>query len=112
MPKQLRPLFTIILTHCEPSDPLPLWTAHKNVLCEDYARRMSQAEQATIAVIDAVIRQCGKSLVDYNLPALDQLPADEDDDFMLQAGQALQVTNVQNGLQQDARIFYRTCRYS
>ena len=61
----------------------------------------------------------------YNLPALDQVPADEDDDFMLQAGQALQVrpqlnpdqlhvadtvisavTNVQNGLEQDARISY------
>ena len=127
MPKQLRQLFAIILTHCEPSDPLSLWTAHKDVLCEDYARRMSQAqaEQATLAVIDAVIRQCGKSLADYNLPALDQLPADEDDDFMLQAGQALQVrpqlnpdqlhvadtvisavTNVQNGLEQDTRIFY------
>ena len=127
MPKQLRQLFAIILTHCEPSDPLSLWTAHKDVLCEDYARRMSQAqaEQATLAVIDAVIRQCGKSLADYNLPALDLLPADEDDDFMLQAGQALQgrpqlnpdqlhvadtvisaVTNVQNGLEQDTRIFY------
>ena len=127
MPNQLRQLFVIILTHCEPSDPLSLWTAHKGVLCEDYARRMSQAqaEQATLTYIDTVIRQCGKSLVDYNLPALDQLPADEDDYFMLQAGQALQVrphlntdqlhvadavisavTNVQNGLQQDARIFY------
>ena len=61
MPKQLCQLFAIILTHCEPSDPLSLWTAHKDVLCEDYARRISQAqaEQATLAVIDAVIRQCG-----------------------------------------------------
>ena len=37
MPKQLRQLFAVILTHCETSDPLYLWTAHKDVLCEDYA---------------------------------------------------------------------------
>ena len=37
MPKQLRQMFAIILIHRGPTDPLYLCTAHKHVLCEDYA---------------------------------------------------------------------------
>ncbi len=33
--RQLRQLFTIILVHCTPSDPVALWNKHKDALCDD-----------------------------------------------------------------------------
>ena len=46
----------------------------------------AQADNATMADIDTVIRKCGHSLANDILPVLDQLPTNEVDNFMLQVG--------------------------
>ena len=96
-------------------------------MCEDYIRTMpvEQAEQAALADIAGVLRQNRKSLADFNLPALEEMPANQNVDFAGHAAQAEQiraqlnaeqlhaadsvltaVMNVQNGIRQDSRVFY------
>nr|XP_012564979.2 uncharacterized protein LOC101240715 [Hydra vulgaris] len=75
MPKQIRQLFSIILTFCEPDDPLHLWNTYKAFMMEDFIHRQVPfilAEQATLLQIEKVINQSGKTLSDYNLPVVDE----------------------------------------
>jgi hypothetical protein len=127
MPRQLRQLFAMLLTHCDPLDPLQLWESHKDALIEDYVRRMNahQAEQTALGFISDVIKQCGKTLSDYNLPALDEIPPIEEENVLERAEQAAlirqqlnaqqcavadaviaAITNVEGGVQQDRRLFF------
>ena len=128
MPKQLRQLFAVLLLFCEPSDPLTLWNEYKHCMIEDYCHRMSadHAEQSALSKIEKVIKQSGKSLADYNLPAIFDLPVDIDDDvnneyahqadFMRPFLNPVQndianeiivaVQNIRNNVQQDTRLFY------
>nr|XP_047138983.1 uncharacterized protein LOC124814923 [Hydra vulgaris] len=69
MPKQIRQLFSIILTFCEPDDPLHLWNSYKAFMMEDFIHRQVPfilAEQATLLQIKKIINQSGKTLSDYN----------------------------------------------
>nr|XP_047146321.1 uncharacterized protein LOC100213143 [Hydra vulgaris] len=73
MPKQIRQLFLIILTFCEPDDPLHLWNSYKAFMMEDFIHRQvpfTLAEQATLLQIEKIINQSGKTLSDYNLPVI------------------------------------------
>nr|XP_047146315.1 uncharacterized protein LOC124819141 [Hydra vulgaris] len=75
MPKQIRQLFSIILTFCEPDDPLHLWNSYKAFMMEDFIHRQVPfilAEQATLLQIEKIINQSGKTLSDYNLPVVDE----------------------------------------
>nr|XP_047142924.1 uncharacterized protein LOC124817156 [Hydra vulgaris] len=75
MPKQIRQLFLIILTFCEPDDPLRLWNSYKAFMMEDFIHRQVPfilAEQATLLQIEKIINQSGKTLSDYNLPVVDE----------------------------------------
>ena len=127
MPRQLRQLFTVILTYCEPSDPLNLWETFKDAMCEDYRRHMpqDQAEQKALGYIHGVLQQFGMTLSHFNLPELDEMPAEDVDDVNVHIEMAEQVrpllneeqlavadavifavANVQNGVQQNAKLFY------
>ncbi|XP_057299673.1 uncharacterized protein LOC130630262 [Hydractinia symbiolongicarpus] len=59
MPRQLRQLFAVILTHCEPSDPFTLWTRYKDAMYEDYIRQMNEehAEYRLLQDINSVLRR-------------------------------------------------------
>ena len=75
MPKQLRQLFSIILTFCEPDNPLHLWNTYKAFMMEDFIHRSVPLlidEQATLHQIEKIINQSGKTLADYNLPVMDE----------------------------------------
>nr|XP_047142407.1 uncharacterized protein LOC105845608 [Hydra vulgaris] len=75
MPKQIRQLFSIILTFCEPGDPLHLWNSYKAFMMEDFIHRQVPfilAEQTTLLQIKKIINQSGKTLSDYNLPVVDE----------------------------------------
>ena len=80
-PKQLRQTFCFLLTHCELNNPLELWTNHRICMIEDFRRSMSEAnsEIAALSYIAIIIRQSGKSLSDFSLPEVDQLPEPEPD---------------------------------
>ncbi|XP_057290338.1 uncharacterized protein LOC130613035 [Hydractinia symbiolongicarpus] len=127
MPRQLRQLFAVILTHCEPSGPFTFWTRYKDAMYEDYIHQMNeeQAEYRLLQDINSVLRQFGKSLTDYNLPHLDELPPVENIDVAMQAERDSQlggqltdeqtalanavieaVVNVANNAAQNNRLFY------
>ncbi|XP_065640557.1 ATP-dependent DNA helicase pif1-like [Hydra vulgaris] len=76
MPKQIRQLFSIVLTFCEPDDPLHLWNSYKAFMStEDFIHRQVLfilAEQATLLQIEKIINQSSKTLSDYNLPVVDE----------------------------------------
>ncbi|XP_057294730.1 uncharacterized protein LOC130623277 [Hydractinia symbiolongicarpus] len=127
MPRQLRQLFAIILIHCEPSDPFTLWTRYRGSMCEDYLHQMNedQAEYRVLQDIHSVLRQFGKSLTDFNLPSLDEIPPAKNIDIAMEAERASQlraqlteeqtaladavieaVVNVANNTVQNNRLFY------
>ena len=63
MPKEIRQLFSFILTFCESDDPLKLWNSFKDFMMEDYFYRsmlVILVEQAALPQIEAVINQVGK----------------------------------------------------
>ena len=70
MPKQLRRLFAIILTHCNPTDPLKLWDDHKANLMEDFMRSLTheQSQHNALCDIHHILQASGFSLSDYGLP--------------------------------------------
>ncbi|XP_065642532.1 ATP-dependent DNA helicase pif1-like [Hydra vulgaris] len=75
MPNQIRQLFSVILTFCEPDDPLHLWNTYKAFTTEDLIDRQVPfilAEQATLRQTEKINNQCGKTLSDYNLPVVDE----------------------------------------
>ncbi|XP_057296296.1 uncharacterized protein LOC130625260 [Hydractinia symbiolongicarpus] len=127
MPRQLRQLFAVIFTHCEPYDPFTLWTRYKDAMYEDYIRQINEehVEYRLLQDINSVLRQFGKSLTDYNLPHLDELPPAENIDVAMEAERASQlraqltdeqtalanavieaVVNVANNAVQNNRLFY------
>ncbi|XP_047136706.1 uncharacterized protein LOC124813547 [Hydra vulgaris] len=74
MLKQSRQLFAIILTFCEPDNPLHLWNTYKAFMIEDFIHRsvpLIIAEQAALCQVEKIINQCGKTLADYNLPVVE-----------------------------------------
>nr|XP_047141074.1 uncharacterized protein LOC124816090 [Hydra vulgaris] len=108
MPKQIRLLFSIILTLCEPDDPLHLWNTFKNYMVEDYIHHSMPvvlAEQAALRQIESIINQSGKTLADYNLPALDQfldnVPENDDEDVQVFIDEANRVRPLLNDNQRN-----------
>ena len=90
MLKKIRQLFSIILTFCEPDDPLYLWNALKDFMMEDNIHRSMPvilAAQAALLQIEPIISQSGKTLADYNLHILDQfldyIPENEVEDIQI-----------------------------
>ncbi|XP_065313429.1 uncharacterized protein LOC135922856 [Gordionus sp. m RMFG-2023] len=64
MPYQLRQLFSVILLHCEPIDPLGLWNSFKFYLCEDFAKN-HQSRITLSTKINQILIQNDKSLKDF-----------------------------------------------
>ncbi|XP_057310488.1 uncharacterized protein LOC130648452 [Hydractinia symbiolongicarpus] len=126
-PRQLRQTFCFLLTHCDLNNPLQLWLDNRMGMIEDFSRTMEEvnAELAALSNIATTIRQSGKSLADFGLPEVEELPADPDPDLGLIAQDVAQirptlnrdqvnaadtiigaVTNVCNGNPQNSRLFY------
>ena len=85
VPKRIRELFAVILTACEPSNPLPLWENHKESMAEDFLHGVRLANpgghvdfnetifnEALIAIEDHVLESNSKLLQDYGLPIPDR----------------------------------------
>ncbi|XP_065642205.1 uncharacterized protein LOC124814644 [Hydra vulgaris] len=108
MPKQIRLLFSIILTLCEPDDPLHLWNTFKKYMIEDcihHSMPVVLTEQAALRQIESIINQSGKTLADYNLPALDQfldnVPENDDADVQVFIDEANRVRLLLNDNQRN-----------
>ena len=84
----LRSLFAVIITMCEPSNPIQLWADHQESLCEDFLHRHRQAlRDDTAQMNDLILNQClcdieakvlmmgGKSLSHYGLPNPERVAA-------------------------------------
>ena len=96
MPKQLRQLFSIILTFCEPDYPLHLWNTYKAFMMEDFIHRsvpLLIAEQATLHQIEKIINQSGKTLADYNLPVIDEFTGFNLENFYENVQQSIDEAN-------------------
>ena len=109
MPKQLRQLFSIILTFCEPDKPLHLWNTYKAFLMEDFIYRsvtLLIAEQATLQ-IEKIINQSGKMFADYNLPVIDELIGFNLENFYEKCYAILAALNEQPSVEnQYSRLFF------
>ncbi|XP_072047483.1 uncharacterized protein [Amphiura filiformis] len=70
MPRQLRALFATICAQCQPTDPLTLWTTHKQSMIEDYLHHQSStdAENQALQDIESILLQSGLSCSDVGLP--------------------------------------------
>jgi hypothetical protein len=71
---QLRSLFSNILLHCQPANPLTLWEAHKLSLSEDFrfsAGNINQDEilNKTLLELNVLLHQHQKTVTDFGLPA-------------------------------------------
>nr|XP_047129617.1 ATP-dependent DNA helicase PIF1-like [Hydra vulgaris] len=103
LPNQIRQLFSIILTFCEPDDPLNLWNAFKDFMMEYYIHHSMPpiiAEQAALRQIESIINQNGKTLADFNLPTLDEfldyVPQNEEEDVQVLIDEANRVIPLLN----------------
>ena len=73
-PGQLRYLFVTILVHCQPTEPLRLYTSNEDSMIEDFNRRLQDVDRArasTLKAIGDLLRVHGKTLHDYGLPIPD-----------------------------------------
>ena len=52
MPRELRDLYATICSHCEPDNPLQLWTNYKGCMVEDYVKTTSIDEAERKALLD------------------------------------------------------------
>ncbi|XP_065678963.1 ATP-dependent DNA helicase pif1-like [Hydra vulgaris] len=88
MPKQIRQLFAIILTFCEPDHPLHLWNTYKAFMIEDFIHRsvpLIIAEQAALCQVEKIITNRKRPLLNVNqlnvcnaiLAALNEQPSVE-----------------------------------
>ena len=71
MPSQLRDLFVQILVHCLPSDPLQLWTEHREEMASDFVRRgatHARSLDAALQAIDSLLQCHGTTSVACGLP--------------------------------------------
>ncbi|XP_064643567.1 ATP-dependent DNA helicase PIF1-like [Lineus longissimus] len=77
MPHQLRLLFAVICSHCDPLDPQQLWHQFKDSMMEDYARSHNHhtAENMALLHINNILAQSGLSCSHFNLPT--PLPTDD-----------------------------------
>ena len=67
--RSLRHLFITVLVTCTPSDPLALWTSHKESLCEDILHRHRQrVEDPAMVDEDRVENECLQELAEFLLP--------------------------------------------
>jgi hypothetical protein len=74
MPSQLRSLFATICVHCETTNPLELWEAHKGAMVEDFMHNnmsAQAAEQKALQVIEDILQQHRMSCNGLGLPAID-----------------------------------------
>ena len=78
-PSKIRKTFAFILIHGEPNNPAELWQTFKDAMIEDFVRNQpaGQAEQSALGKIQGVLRQFSKYLTDFDLPALEEAPAEE-----------------------------------
>jgi len=74
-PRLFRKTFAILLSNVNPINPGALWDEYKERLAEDYLHQIDDDEdlafQLALRDILEVLQEFGKSLEDYNLPALD-----------------------------------------
>ena len=70
MPVQLRGLFATILLHCNPSNPLELWSGHQEAFAEDFTRTNSMSNAIYLAWqhVNSILLQQGKSCGQYGIP--------------------------------------------
>nr|XP_047123764.1 uncharacterized protein LOC105849148 [Hydra vulgaris] len=108
LPKQIRQLFSILSTLCQPDDPLHLWNTFKDYMVEDDIHRSMPillAEQVALCQIESIINQSGKTLADYNLPTLDQfldsIPENDDEDVQVFIDEANRVRPLLNDNQRN-----------
>ena len=78
--RQIRQLFSIILTFCEPVDPIHSWNTFKNFMIGDFICIMLPgcAEQDALTHVEKIISRCGKTFANFNLPSLDEVAQNED----------------------------------
>ena len=83
MPKVIRSLFAVMISSCEISSPLELWTTFKESMSEDYLHtaRLSDPgivfnerieNQALIAIEDKVLNATNRTLDQFGLPSTDR----------------------------------------
>ena len=80
MPKQLRSMFITIGIYCQPSDPLLLWTTHKDALIEDFAattHNCEVAENKDLHELERIFHENSSSCATIGLPS-PHGPASED----------------------------------
>ena len=67
---QLRRMFAIILTHCNPANPLQLWTDHKSGMIEVYMLHFTYDEsiEQCLRELTLLLAYNGKCLFDYKIP--------------------------------------------
>ncbi|KAG5563862.1 hypothetical protein RHGRI_000157 [Rhododendron griersonianum] len=74
MPQALRNLFAVILVYCDPSDVRKLWQDYYEPMSEDFLRLEGVNEELrllkTLKSIDMFLESIGKSIKDYDLPAI------------------------------------------
>ena len=70
MPRELRQMFTYLLLHCSPPDPLSLWTTFAESLSEDFSLDHPQdiAIQLALCDIDKLLKQNATSTDKFGLP--------------------------------------------
>ena len=65
--QQLRQLFSLILRHCNPSQPRSLWDEFKGNLCDDLLRRLQQQRQSDEPIPMEDVEDYGLFLIDEDL---------------------------------------------
>ena len=68
---QLRKLFSVILTFCEPSEPILLWNMFKTQMCDDFThqgRRIEDSESMALQHIKQQIGMHRRTLAEFGLP--------------------------------------------
>ena len=104
-PYQIRKTFAFILVHGEANNPKELWNQFKDPMMEDFLHQnlgQHQAEQAALGKIDSILSQFGKSLIDFDLPPLDERPVEELPDIAQMREEATSVRPLLNPEQLNA----------
>ncbi|KAG5565447.1 hypothetical protein RHGRI_001363 [Rhododendron griersonianum] len=74
MPQALRHLFAVILVYCDPSNVRKRWQDYYEPMSEDFLRLEGANEELrllkTLKSIDLFLESIGKSIKDYDLPAI------------------------------------------
>ncbi|KAI8559074.1 hypothetical protein RHMOL_Rhmol04G0146700 [Rhododendron molle] len=74
MPQALHNLFAVILVYCDPSDVRKLWQDYYEPMSEDFLRLEGVNEELrllkTLKSVDMFLESIGKSIKDFDLPAI------------------------------------------